>query len=117
MTKSIKTKSPAFQKKQKGNNSLKTESNYTKYFLPLAIVVSAIVFINILTNDFAGWDDSVNILDNPIIKQFNGNTIKEIFFNFHGTDFPLTIFSYSIEFKLFGLNPFYFHLTNIFFTC
>ena len=114
MTKSIKTKSPAFQKKQKGNNSLKTESNYTKYFLPLAIVVSAIVFINILTNDFAGWDDSVNILDNPIIKQFNGNTIKEIFFNFHGTDFPLTIFSYSIEFKLFGLNPFYFHLTNYF---
>jgi len=93
----------------------KKHPRYLKYFLPLILILTAIVFSNTLGNDFASWDDSVNILDNHLIKQFNWNTLKEIFQNFHGTDFPLTIFSYSLEYKLFGPDPFYYHLTNYIF--
>ena len=106
------TPSTAFQKKQKENNSLKQEKDYTKYFLPFALAVTAIVFFNTLHNNFVNWDDDSFILNNPIIKNLNWINIKNIFLNFHGTEFPLTILSYSVEYKLFGLNPFSFHFIN-----
>ncbi len=88
---------------------------YSNYLLPFVLIITAIIFGNTLGNDFASWDDSVTILNNDIIKQLNWESIKEIFFNFRGTDFPLTIFSFALEYKFFGLNPFYFHLTNYIF--
>jgi len=112
MTKKIKSPSPAFRKKQLEKNSLKQGKDYTKYFLPFVLIVTAIVFINTLHNNFVNWDDDSFILNNPIIKHLNWINIKNIFLNFHGTEFPLTILSYSVEYKLFGLNPFSFHFIN-----
>jgi len=100
------------QKEINASQLIKQKPVYSKFFLPFVLILTAIIFANMLGNDFASWDDSVNILDNPIIKHFDFHSFKEIFTNFHGTDFPLTIFSYSLEYKFFGLNPFYYHLTN-----
>ena len=85
---------------------------YSRYYLPFVLSLTVVVFANSLGNNFASWDDTVNILDNQVIKNLNWDSLQEIFLNFHGTDFPLTIFSYSLEFKFFGVNPFYFHLIN-----
>jgi len=88
--------------------------NYFKFFILFIIIITAIVFANTLGNDFINnWDDNVYILDNKIIRHLNWITLKEIFSSFCGEIYnPLTILSYTIEYKLFGLNPFPFHLTN-----
>jgi len=90
--------------------------DYFRFFIPFVIIITAIVFANTLGNDFVdNWDDNFNILNNEIIKHLNWKNLKEIFFNLQGTGYPLTMLSYTIEYKLFGLNPFPFHLTNYIF--
>ena len=90
--------------------------DYSRLFLPFIIIITAIVLANTLGNDFINnWDDDVYILDNEIIRNLNWNNLKEIFSFSYGSMHPLTILSYTIEYKLFGLNPFPFHLTNYIF--
>jgi len=88
--------------------------NYSRFFLPFILIITAIVFANMLGNDFIdNWDDQVYVLNNEIIKQLNWKNLKVIFSSFYiGNYHPLTMLSYAIEYKLFGLNPFPFHLTN-----
>jgi len=56
----------------------------------------------------------VYIVQNPL---FDGNffsSVKNIFSsNYFGNYFPIHLLSYLIEIKLFGYNPFFFHLDNI----
>jgi protein O-mannosyl-transferase len=95
----------------------KEEIDYSKYFLPSILIITAIVFANSLQNDFIiNWDDQEYVINNPLIKHLNWEHLKEIFYSFQmGNYHPLTMLSYAIEYKLFGLNPFYFHLTNYIF--
>jgi tetratricopeptide (TPR) repeat protein len=91
----------------------KKDADYTKYYLPFILILTAIVFSDTLQNSFIlNWDDADIIINNNIIKHLDWNSFKLIFTNFKGTDFPLTILTFSLENKFFGLNPFYFHLTN-----
>ena len=87
--------------------------DYSKFYLPLLLILTAIVFANTIGNGFiSNWDDGDVILNNDMIKQLNWSSFKEIIFNFRATNFPLTIFTFALENKFFGLNPVYFHLTN-----
>ncbi len=82
---------------------------------PLTIlVITGIIFLNTLGNNFIeNFDDNLYILDNDIIKHLNWYNLKEIFFTFfEGNYHPVTLLSYAVEYKFFGLNPFIFHLTN-----
>ena len=87
---------------------------YSQFFIPIIIIVTAIVFANTLSNGFVdNWDDDTYIINNQLIKNLNYNNIKEIFSSFYmGNYHPFTILSYSLEYKFFGLNPFIFHFTN-----
>ena len=95
-------------------NSLKqNHSNYFKYFLPFIVIITAIVFANTLGNDFVNnWDDDTFILNNETIRNLNWINLKIIFLFSFGSMHPLTMLSYAIEYKFFGLNPFPYHLTN-----
>jgi len=88
-----------------------------RFALSLILLITAIVFANTLGNSFIeNLDDNVYILDNDIIKHFDWNSLKGMFSTFfQGNYHPITLFSYAVEYKFFGLNPFVFHLTNYIF--
>jgi len=117
-TQKVKKQVSGLTKKQFNKNSphpLKQKPrDYFRFFIPFIIIITAIVFANTLGNGFVdNWDDNGYVLNNEIIKQLNWKNLKEIFSSFCiGIYHPLTILSYTIEYKLFGLNPFSFHITN-----
>src|ERR1017187_6296669 len=96
------------------NDFNKENYNYSRYFLPSILILTAIVFANTLGNNFVNyWDDNGYVTSNEIIKHLNWEHLKIIFSTFFkGNYHPLTTLSYAIEYKLFGLNPFPYHLSN-----
>jgi Tetratricopeptide repeat. len=76
-------------------------------------LLTAIVFLPALFNNFVGWDDPEYVYENPLIRGFSLSNLKGIFTqSFQGTYCPLTIVSYAIEYHFFGAQPFIYHLTN-----
>ena len=82
--------------------------------LILIAVVTAVSFLSSLDNGFVNWDDNEYVTENYAIRSFSWNTLKTIFTSFYlGTYCPLVILSYTLEYALFGLAPFGYHLTNL----
>lgn len=79
----------------------------------LALIILS-VFSTILDNNFVNWDDNKYIYENPNIKLINA-----YFFNWLskaivvGNWHPLTVLSHSIDYQIWGLDPFGHHLTNL----
>ncbi len=79
-------------------------------------VITAIVYLASLDNGFVNWDDNLYVYDNPGIRALGGG-----FFNaFVSSAFlnnwtPLTMFTYALDYAVWGLNPFGYHLTNLVF--
>jgi tetratricopeptide (TPR) repeat protein len=60
------------------------------------------------------WDDNEYVTANPIIQNLNLQSVKQMFTRqVNGTYVPLPLLTYSIEYSLFGLHPFPYHLTNL----
>jgi len=85
-------------------------------FIVLVIVV---VFSGSLKNDFA-WDDKYLVVNNPYIKSWDYLPqifttqlygASEIHSNFYR---PFQLLSFAIDYSIWGLNPFGYHLTNLF---
>jgi tetratricopeptide (TPR) repeat protein len=81
----------------------------------LIVLQGSLIYMNTLHNEFMGlWDDNAYILHNALIKKFDRASICAIFTNPYYTDYhPLQIFSYLLEYQVWGLNPFGYHLTNM----
>src|ERR1051325_7928664 len=95
------------------NNPL---SEYSKFFLPIALGVTFICFFPSLSNKLTNLDDTQYLVENPVVKELNADNLKTIFSQqFVGNYQPVTMLSYMIEYKLWGLNPFGYHLMNLFF--
>ncbi|MBI3501935.1 MAG: tetratricopeptide repeat protein [Bacteroidetes bacterium] len=91
-------------------------SGYEKYFLPIVIAITFICFFPSLQDKFTNLDDTNYIIDNPVVKNINAENIKAIFSKqFVGNYQPLTMLSYMVDYKFFGLNPFGWHLINLIF--
>ena len=81
----------------------------------MMIVLSIIVFAyyDALNNQFI-WDTKGYVVDNIHIKALNWENIQWMFSNFYGGNWhPLTWLSHSIDYALFGLNPFGYHFVNL----
>jgi tetratricopeptide (TPR) repeat protein len=77
-------------------------------------VVSCLPFLSSLDNDFTNWDDDKYVTGNPVIRELSWENVKATFGKFYvGTYCPLVILSYALEYSLWGLNPFGYHLTNL----
>ncbi len=117
----IKNQVSASKKKQVNKNSIgqlkQKPLDYSKFFMPSIIIITAIVFANTLGNDFIdNWDDNIYVFDNNVIRHLNWINIKEIFSSFYAGNYqPVAMLSYILDYKFFGLNPFFFHLTNYIF--
>ncbi len=83
-------------------------------FIPALAVV--LFYLPSLNNDFVNWDDADNILNNPHIRSLSSSSLKWMLTtNFENYWMPLTWFSFALDFWIGGLNPFFFHFSNLFF--
>ncbi|MEK6614678.1 MAG: tetratricopeptide repeat protein, partial [Bacteroidota bacterium] len=113
-----KQKSPSPDKSGRieNTNSLSFGKGWGKYFLPIVLAVTFIVFLPALQNKFVNLDDTQYVVENPVVKDFNSENLKIIFSEqFVGNYQPITMLSYMMEYKLFGMNPFGYHLMNLIF--
>ena len=112
---------------QKINKKTPLIKNSTIIFALFAILlISFFVYIPTFKNEITNWDDNKYITENPLLKEFSGETIinmfasknaKELFWmgNYH----PLTMLSLNINYQMTGedenenIDPFIYQLTNI----
>lgn len=83
----------------------------------LIILVSIITYANTFQNKFV-WDDPAFFADNILVKTLNipkiftSNTVAGAAIS---SDYyrPITSITFGLDYKIWGLNPFGFHLTNL----
>lgn len=80
--------------------------------LLVALITSAVYF-PALQNSFVEWDDYQLVSENQNIRHIN---LKWIFTSVNlALWHPITMFSFAVDYAVWGLNPLGFHLTNIVF--
>ncbi len=88
----------------------KNESSGLTHILAL-IAFCFLIFSPSLKSDFVNWDDDRNVYENKMVQNFD---VKGIFTqNVIGNYNPLSIFSFAVEYKLFGMDPRIMHFTNL----
>lgn len=84
----------------------------------LIILLSVIVFSNMFTNQFV-YDDHHIVVENDFIKDWSNApkifTSDYFILSQEGTYRPVTTLTFFIDYSLWGLNVFGYHLTNLFF--
>lgn len=96
-------------------NALQTSVSTRPWFIILGIlIIATLAFLPSLGNDFVNWDDSVFLTSNPFIKSITPENLGQVFLKpLNGRFYPLSLFSFMIEYRFFALNPFIFHLDNL----
>jgi tetratricopeptide (TPR) repeat protein len=81
----------------------------------IALIISVFVLLPTLQNEILHWDDEVYITTNDLVKDLSFKKVGDQFSttsvnsNYH----PLTLFSWSIDHSIGGLDPFVYHLHNL----
>lgn len=82
----------------------------------LVILLTAVMlfFSPSLRNGFTNWDDDGLLTDNLSVRDISWQNTKKIFGTFTvSTYIPLTVLSYSVEYRLWGLDPRGYHAVNL----
>ena len=81
----------------------------------LIAALTVIAFSGSLDNGFVNWDDGLYVTANPLIQDLSWDNLKEILSTFYRDDYRLitVLLSYTLEYRLFGLDPFIYHLDNL----
>lgn len=97
-------------------NQIPTKAYIVLIYIVLALV-TIIAFEQVRLNEFVGYDDDKYVTENPQVKA--GITHKSFLMAFTTTCasnwHPLTLLSHMLDCELFGLEPSWHHLTNLFF--
>lgn len=103
-------------KKHPSKTGLRLDSNLLKYYLLITIAAFA-VYANSLSNEFVFDDESVVLGDKSITELSNIPryfTAQEGFHKVIGRYYrPVVSSTYAIDYAVWGLKPFGFHLTNV----
>ncbi len=85
------------------------------YWLALSIaVVTFVVFSPALRNEFVGWDDYELLLNNTRYRGLGWEQLRWMFSTFHmGHYQPLSWMTFALDYLLWGMEPFGYHLTNL----
>ena len=79
----------------------------------LTALITFAVYLPALKNGFVGWDDPNLVYDNVHIRSIDLNFLKWAFTNTALVSwYPLTVFSFALDYAVWGLDPWGFHLTN-----
>ncbi len=88
-----------------------TTVKYTRFGI---IALCVIAFLPVLSAGFVNYDDPEYIVDNFYLKKFSFQNIAAIFSGKSTVLYvPLTIFSYLLEYTVFGENARVFHTVNL----
>jgi tetratricopeptide (TPR) repeat protein len=82
----------------------------------LVSLITILVYLPALQNDFVNWDDNEYVYENPNIQSIGIKSIKWMLTAFHSANWhPVTWFSHAIDYAIWGLNPMGHHLTSVIF--
>lgn len=95
-------------------NILKKDGSTNKAALAwigIVAVITFVVYMPSLQNGFVNWDDPLYVYENHNIRAFDLKWLLSavVVGNWH----PLTMLSFAVDYSIWGLNPFGYHLTNI----
>lgn len=85
-----------------------------RWALPLTVaLITFLVYLPALKNGFVNWDDGSYVYENYAIRTLDVAFFKWAFTNqVVGHWHPLTMFSYALNYAVWGLEPWGYHLTN-----
>jgi tetratricopeptide (TPR) repeat protein len=85
------------------------------FLIILILCLTFIAFFPSLKNGFIStWDDGAYVINNQSVQNLTQSSLKEIFTTTVASSYvPLPILTFAVEYKIFGLNPFIFHLSNL----
>ena len=100
---------------------MKKQSPLREYLLNEPVLVGFFLLLTLISYwpvfhaDFIPtWDDKAYVIDNMMIRSLSFDSIRQMFSSqVGGTYVPLPLLSYAIEYKIWGLNPLPFHITNL----
>jgi len=92
-------------------------SGRLRYLLPsLVALITFVVFSPALRNGFVNWDDLETLVENENFRGLSLSHLRWMFTTFHlGHYQPLSWLTFSLDYLLWGMNAFGYHLTNILF--
>jgi protein O-mannosyl-transferase len=90
-------------------------SPFAGYLVPVALALLAfLVFAPALWNGFVEWDDDVNLLRNSQFRGLGWPQLRWMVTTIlMGHYIPLTWFTFGLDFTIWGMDPFGYHLTNL----
>jgi tetratricopeptide (TPR) repeat protein len=84
------------------------------YLAAFVSLITLVVYLSVLRNDFVSWDDDAYVMNNYHILSLNWTFMRWAFFSFYESNWhPLTWVSHALDYAVWGLNPLGHHLTNI----
>jgi len=79
----------------------------------LLLIISFAIYYPSLNFEFLTWDTRAYVVDAKMIRSLAWDNLWQMLTSFDVTNWhPLTWFSYAIDYAIYGLNPWGFHLTN-----
>src|SRR5437867_1807987 len=87
----------------------------SRWLLPCLIAfLTFLVFLPALQNGFVNWDDDKFLLNNPNYRGLSWTELHWMFTTFHmGHYQPLSWMTLGLDYLLWGMNPFGYHLTSL----
>ncbi len=80
----------------------------------IIVFLTALIYSSAINNDFTTWDDNHYVTGNRFIKDFSKEGIKTLWTERTGMGGTrLTLTSFMIDYKLWGLNPTLYHAENV----
>src|SRR5438876_5608423 len=84
------------------------------WLVPVLIaLVTFAAFLPTLNNQFVGWDDQINFLENPHYRGLAWTHLRWMWTTHMGHYIPLTWMTLGLDYLLWGMNPLGYHLTNL----
>jgi protein O-mannosyl-transferase len=99
----------------KHTESLGRINGLLRFLLPcLVALITFGVFSPALRNEFVNWDDFETLVENQNFRGATWSHLRWMFTTFHmGHYQPLSWLTFSLDYLLWGMNAFGYHLTNI----
>lgn len=83
-------------------------------FVLIIIFITALIFSSAINNGFTSWDDNHYVVGNRFIKDFSKEGITKLWTERTGMGGTrLTLTSFMVDYKLWGLNPKFYHAENV----
>ena len=98
-------------------NHTTASAESVRRLIPLVIILlSVLAFLPALQNGFVDWDDSANLIGNSRYRGLGWTELRWMFSTLHMSNYrPLAWMTFGMDYVLWGMEPFGYHLTNLLF--